>query len=508
MRSRKAIKNIISSLLQQLATIICGLILPRAIIGAYGSNVNGLVSSITQFLAYITLLESGIGPVIKAVLYQPIAQKDKSQIEKILKTAQKFFTVIAYIFLAYLLVLCFIYPILVNSEFSTGYTISLILMISISTFSEYFFGMVYKIYLQADQKTYVTANIQTITVILNTVCSVILIKIGASIQVVKLVTALIFVLRPIIQNIYVRKKYNINLKNVKEEYKLKQKWDGLAQHIAAVIHENTDVTLLTIFSTTTEVSVYTIYLFVVKGVKNVIQAFCGGIDASFGNMYAKNEQEVLNRSFKIYEFFYYTIITIIFSCTLILILPFIQVYTKGITDAEYYRPTFAYLIVIAEYMWAVRLPYSSITLSVGHFKETKKGAWIEAISNILISTILVIKYGMIGVAIGTLIAMTIRTIEFMYHSAKYILKRNQSYACNHFLITIAETILINVISTFIIKGIEFESYLMWIKYAIIIAILSMLIVGPINMLIYKNETKKLINIIKRNLEMKKNGKEV
>lgn len=58
MRSKKAIKNIIASLGQQFVAIICGLILPRAIIGAYGSNVNGLVSSITQFLAYITLLES------------------------------------------------------------------------------------------------------------------------------------------------------------------------------------------------------------------------------------------------------------------------------------------------------------------------------------------------------------------------------------------------------------------------------------------------------------------
>lgn len=58
MRSKKALKNIISSLLLQLVTVICGLILPRAIIGKYGSNVNGLISSITQFLTYITLLES------------------------------------------------------------------------------------------------------------------------------------------------------------------------------------------------------------------------------------------------------------------------------------------------------------------------------------------------------------------------------------------------------------------------------------------------------------------
>lgn len=281
MRSKKAIKNIIASLLQQAITIICGLILPRAIIKTYGSSVNGLVSSITQFLAYIVLLEAGIGPVIKSVLYKPIANNDKEQIEKILKSAQRFFNVISYIFIAYLCVLCLGYPRLVNNEFSTGYTVSLLLIISISTFAEYFFGMVYNLYLQADQKTYVTTNIQSATTILNTVLCIVLIKLGMSIQIVKLVSAFVFVLRPILQNLYVRKKYNINLRNVKEKYELKQKWDGLVQHIASVIHDNTDVTLLTILGETKEISVYSVYLLVLKGIKSLAQSLVNGVIASF-----------------------------------------------------------------------------------------------------------------------------------------------------------------------------------------------------------------------------------
>lgn len=432
------------------------------------------------------------------MLYKPIVNKDKETIEKILKSAQKFFNIIAYIFIAYLIILCFIYPTLVNNEFSQGYTISLILIISISTFAEYFLGMIYKLYLQAEQKTYITANIQMITTLLNTVLSVILIKFGTNIQIVKLVSAFIFVLRPITQNIYVIRKYGINLKNVNEKYELKQKWDGLAQHIASVVHENTDVTVLTIFTNTVEVSVYTVYLFVIKGVKNLIQAFTGGIDASFGNMYANGEQENLNRSFKIYELFYFTIITIIFSCTLGLIIPFIQVYTKGITDANYCRPIFAFIIVIAEYMWAIRLPYSSLILSVGHFKETKKGAWIEAISNILISIILVPIYGMNGVAIGTLIAMTIRTIEFMYHCSKYILKRNQINSYIHFGIVFIETLIIFIAINFIIKGVNFEAYTTWIKYAVISGIFACIITLAINCLLYKEDTKGLIKILENN----------
>ncbi len=502
MRSKKAIKNIISTLIKQIVMIICGLILPRAIIMAYGSNVNGLTSSITQFLGYITLLEAGIGPVIKSVLYKPIANKDKNQIQNILKSAEKFFKVVSGIFIIYLIILCFIYPLLVNKEFSFGFTVSLILIISISTFAEYFLGMVYRLYLQAEQKTYVTSNIQTITIILNTILSVLLIKFGASIQIVKLVSAFIFVLRPIAQNIYVKKKYNINLKEVDKHYELKQKWDGLAQHIAAVIHGNTDVTLLTIFVGTAEVSVYTVYYFVVNGVKNIVEAFTGGIDASFGDMYAKKEYENLNRNFKTYEMFYFTVITIIFTCTLSLILPFIQVYTKGITDVNYYRPVFAYLIVISEYIWAIRLPYSSLTLAVGHFKETRKGAWVEAISNILVSLILVRKFGIIGVTIGTIVAMTIRTIEFIYHTSKYVLKRKQIDSYKYITTIIIETLIISKLINFVTKNVVFDSYVKWIEYAIIVLIISITIM-IFNCIIYKNETKRIIEIIKRNLRKSK-----
>ena len=80
MRSRSAIKNIFSSLLTQLVTLICGFITPVLIIEKYGSAVNGLMSSISQFLAYISLLDAGFGPVLKSVLYKPLAKKNKEEI--------------------------------------------------------------------------------------------------------------------------------------------------------------------------------------------------------------------------------------------------------------------------------------------------------------------------------------------------------------------------------------------------------------------------------------------
>lgn len=502
MRSKKAIYNVLTNLLLQLITIVYGFIVPKIIISNFGSNVNGLISSITQFLAYISLLESGFGPVVKSILYKPIANKDKNTIAKILKSSEKFFRTISYIFIGYIILLSLVYPTLINNDFNFIYTFSLILIISVSTFAEYYFGMTYRLYLQAEQKTYIISLIQIVTYILSIIIVVILALFGCSIHAIKLVSGLIFVLRPVLQNIYVKRKYNINLKAIDDNYKIEQKWDGLAQHIAAVIHENTDITILTFFTTLTEVSVYSVYYLVVSGIKRLVQVFSSGLDAGFGDMIAKGEIDNLNKKFTMYEVIYYTLTTIIFTCTIVLIVPFVSIYTKGITDANYVRYAFGYLIVISEYIWAIRLPYSSITLAAGHFKQTRVGAWVECLSNLIISIILVSKYGIIGVTIGTIVAMTIRTIEFIYHSNKYILKRNIMKSVKKILLIVIETLIIIFISNYL-PYVENVNYINWIINALMIFIISSFITIIINYIFYKNEFKELINTLKNIVKRKK-----
>ena len=501
MRSKNAIYNIGSNLILQFIAIIYGFIVPKIIISNYGSDVNGLVSSITQFLAYISLLESGFGPVVKSVLYKPIAKKNKKEIASILKTTEKFFRMISKIFLVYIFVLSVTYPLIVNNNFGYLYTLSLIVIISISTFAEYYFGMTYRLYLQAEQKTYIISIIQIISYILSTSLIIICAMFGTSIHVIKLVGCLSFVLRPMLQNMYVKRKYNINFNYSTEEYKIKNKWDGLAQHIAAVIHGNTDITIITFFCKISEVSVYSVYYLVVKGIKTLIQSFTSGIDALFGNMLANNEKENLEKKFNMYEVLYFMICTIAFTCSIILITPFISVYTKGITDVNYIRTTFGFLIVISEYIWAIRLPYSSVTLAAGHFKETRIGAWVECISNIVISIIFVFKFGIVGVAIGTIVAMTIRTCEFLYHTNKYILNRSIWCSIRKIILVIVETFVIIGVSNYLpyLKNI---GYINWSINAVMTAVCAMVITTVFNFIFYNDEFKSLVIIIKNILKRK------
>ena len=57
MKDKRVFFNVVSSILLQILVMICGFIVPKVIMQSYGSSVNGLVTSITKFLAYILLLE-------------------------------------------------------------------------------------------------------------------------------------------------------------------------------------------------------------------------------------------------------------------------------------------------------------------------------------------------------------------------------------------------------------------------------------------------------------------
>ena len=495
MNNKKLIlKNIISSLLYQAITLIYGFIVPVLIIQKFGSNVNGLISSISQFLAYIYLLEGGISPVIKNAIFEPLVKNDKEKLENILGKTNVFFKRISYVFLGYIFLLCCIYPTIINNEFSFWYTVSLIIIIAISRFSEYFLGITYSLFLKSDQKNYIIDNINSISYIVNLILVVILVKLNVNIQLIKLITSIMFVARPIILRMYFRKKYKLKISK-KPTYKFEKQWDGLAHHIAATVQGNTDIIVLTVFSNLVNVSIYSVYALVTNGIRAIIVSLTNGMDAFFGKLMVKEENNI-NNNFDIYSFIFYTITTILLSTTLVLIVPFISVYTRNITDANYVIPIFAYILVFAEFNYVIRYPYSTIAYAKGHFKETKNFSIVEPIVNIIISILLVPKYGLIGVAIGTLISMPIRSIGFINYGSKKLLKQSFSKTYKIILVSLVQMVVIFLIHL-LIGNINVNNYLDWILLAVVACSIITLFVLTINAMIFKEQFKKIFNLIKK-----------
>lgn len=484
MRKKEIFKNAICELINQLFIIIRGLIIPRLIISVYGSNVNGLISSIANFIAYIIILDVGFNVVIKSQLYLPIVNNDKKKIESILYSANSFFKKIAKIFIIYILLLLLIYPIIIN-KFDWKFIDLLIVVISLSTFFEYYFGITYRIFLEAKGKSYLISIINSVITILSTIIIVILIKSNCSIIVIKLVGSIIFIIKPIFLNIYVKKKYKLTIRN-NYKYIIKDKWDGLAQHIAWIIYCNTDIFVLTFFSTLENVSIYSVYSLVCIGLRSIVAAITSGIDATFGNVIARKKTEKLNDKFNNYEIIYFSVITVLFSCAIILIIPFVKIYTLGINDVNYINPTFGIIFILSEYIIALRRPYRALIHSAGHFKETKNGAIMECVLNVIISIVLVFKLGLVGVAIGSLIAALVRTVEFIYHANKVILSRRSMVSLRKIIVLAISTIVIVLISKYILYTNDI-SYISFLINSIITVVIAILIVCSISFILYKRE---------------------
>lgn len=490
MRRKRLIYNTMSSLIFQLTTIICGFILPRLILGAFGSEVNGLVNSISQFLGVISFLELGVGAVVQSALYKPLAEKNQENVSKIISSANKFFSRLGQILFVYVIILILLYPRFAAQKFGFTYTATLIIAISISSFAQYFFGIVNRLLLTADQRGYIQYNAQTLAVIGNTIACFMLIYFGCSIQIVKLTTSLIYLIQPFLIYLYVRQHYVIDKKIKYEKEPIPQKWNGIAQHIAAVILDGTDTIILTLFSTLSNVSIYSVYFLVVKGVKQLFLSMTNGITSLVGELWAKQELDELNKTFGWTEWVIHTGTIFVFGITAILIVPFVKVYTLGIHDANYIQPLFAVLLVAANAGHCLRLPYNIIILAAGHYKQTQNNYIIAAIINIVVSVITVKKWGLIGVALGTLIAMVYQTVWLAIYDSRNLIK----WPLKNFMKQILVDIITIVLGYFATKLFVMQetNYLAWCILAVKNAIVWLAITGIINSVFYRDKVRGVV----------------
>lgn len=487
-RSLRAKKNIVISLVCQLATLLCGFVVPKLLLDAFGSEIYGASTSITQFLAYITLLEGGVGGVARAVLYKPLAEKDYGAISAILAELHKFFRTIACVFLVYAAILaCSFKSISGLKQLDQFSTIMLVLVISIATFGQYFIGISNSILLQAAQRSYVTNLINLVGTVANTAATVALVFADCNIITVKLVSSFIFLLKPLALWLYVRRLYPIEKAPKGTKQYLTQKWSGLGQHIAYFLHSNTDVVVLTCSASLKDVAVYAVYNMVISHMQNLTISFVSGMEALFGDMLAKGEQEHLHKTFNLYEMMISLVAVTLFATTAVLILPFVRLYTKELTDANYEAPLFAVLLTVSALLYCLRMPYHALVIAAGHFKQTNAAAYGEAVINILLSVVLVARFGLVGVAIGTVCATGFRFAYYVVYLSRHIFQRKISATCKRSLVNTISFGIVFAAGNFLTAQIDIPNYFVWAICGAATAVFAICVVATVNFLIYRTE---------------------
>ena len=68
--------NLLSGIVYQVVLIAMSFLLPRLYLENFGSEVNGVLSTIKQIFTYMCLLEAGVGLATTQALYKKIGEND------------------------------------------------------------------------------------------------------------------------------------------------------------------------------------------------------------------------------------------------------------------------------------------------------------------------------------------------------------------------------------------------------------------------------------------------
>ena len=415
--------NILVSVLYQITSAVCALILPRYILRYFGSDVNGMVQTIGQFLTYTVLMESGVGGLVMASFYKPLAEKDEAAVSDIFLNTKAFFDKISYIYFAFVACLCIFAKFIIRTDFDFPYVAGMILILSFNYYFNYYFAMAHRILLRADQKIRVIQSVQIVTMLVNLAVCIAAVKLSCGIHVVKLISTLIYLTNPFLFRFYVKRHYKIGTEIQDKTRTIPKKSSGMVHHIAFFIHMNTDIVLLSLFGGTKEVSVYSVYNSVVYTIENFFLAISDALSGAIGKLIATEQKQKLSETFEMYRLANIAAATFFCAAEAVLIVPFVSVYTKDVTDINYLRPLFAGLLILSQWFYCIRIPYNCIICAAGHYEETKIGAYLEVILNLCISLAAVRNLGMVGVAMGTAIAMAARSVYMAWYLSQKILKR-------------------------------------------------------------------------------------
>lgn len=504
MRNKRALLNMASNIGLQFIIFISGFLIPRLILGTYGSSVNGLISSITQFLAYLGLAEAGVGAASTAALYTPIALNDQKSVNSILSATRLFYYRSGIVFLALVSIMIYGYPIVLSNQQSVSFIRMMIIILASSNVVDYFFLGKYKVFLTADQKSYIVANIQSFGTILNIVISVVLIYGKADVLIVKAVATAVYILRFFVVRYYVKKNYSTVDYHATPNFEgLGQRWAALLHQVTGIIVNNTDIVLLTLLlgeGSLLEVSVYTVYNMVSSAMYSLYSSFSNGLTAGFGELISRGEKENLKRSFSNYEYMFFIILFVGFTCVGTLLLPFVSVYTWGISDVKYSRPVVAILFTVIMLLQNIRTPGMTIICAKGHFRETRRQAVLEAVINIVVSLSLIHRYGMCGILFGTVCSYGYRSTEIIVYNARKLIQGTGRKTVERIMRNVIISCLMIYVGWMIIPKLM-SSYLVWFGWAMGYGVIASIIVVLVNYFFEPTEFKvlmhRLMSVVKK-----------
>ena len=413
MRAKRCFFNAFSGIFSQFVSVALGVIIPRLVLVQLGSEANGLLSATQQALVYLDLLESGIGTAALQALYKPAAEQDRAAVSGIFNTIRREYAKVGIAYAALVCGLSVLFPFFIKTELPFFTVLLTVLLGGMGQAVRFLFQAKYRVLLQAEGRGYVLINANLLLTVSISIGKIILLICGLSLITVQLLCFLCGLLQTALLTLYAKKQYSWLDRAVPPDT------TATAQHRAVLVHQisglifqNTDVLLLSVVCGLKTTSVYSMYVMLFGMVGTAVSAINGSVSFVLGQTYHTDRAHFL-RLYRAFETYNMALTFALYLTADVFILPFLKLYTAGVTDISYLDPVLPHLFVCT---------YLLSNRSV-----------IESVINLLISLLLVVPLGMYGVLIGTIAALLYRTNDMIFYASHKLLHAPAQHTYRKFL---------------------------------------------------------------------------
>ena len=484
--------NLISSLIYQVVLISLSFLLPRLYLENFGSEVNGVLSTIKQIFVYMFLLEAGVGLATTQALYKRIGEKNYKSANEVLSATHSYYIRTGIIYLAIVLFIAFVYAFIIPTSIDSGVVFLIIILTALPALFSYFVQAKYRILVEVDGRKYVINNAETILQIASNAGKILVLVLTDSLILIQLVYCAMSLIQLAFLYLYAKHRYKwLDLKAKPDFEAVSQKNSVLVHQLSGMVFNNTDVILISFLCDYTAVSIYAIYNIFFSQVQNFITSVVSSFTFALGQMF-HTDREKFDKMFNVYETFYVMANFIIYTLMAVFLLPLIQIYTSGINDAEYYNPLLVFLFVIMNLIAGSKIPSNSVIEYSGAFEKTRSYAIWEMVINITVSVFAILYMGVCGAILGTIAALLYRGIVTIYYSNKKVLKRSQM--CTYKILIVNGVAFILIMLVFFVDTFRNLSFLRLLLNGVIHSIWIVGLYIIINLLFNKSAFKTIFEL--------------
>lgn len=476
-RLNKVSRNLMWHVIYEVIIIVFGFAIPKLIIDVYGSEINGLSSTISQTVILVTLLQSGITTTSVYRLYKPVNECDKKAITETLYSVDRAFKRIGIAVISIGIFASLIIVFSINSEQLEPWHIYMAcLLFFIKTTLDICFCQKCKVLFTARQDNYILSISQLIdqVVYYGLQLIVIFLRLNFLFMYFTLVTGCFGKL--LFLTIVYRRNYEQYRYTGPEEIK-NVKIGGMKyatiNEVSHTLVASTIPIAISFFCGLAYTSVFSVYIMVFNALVIVSKAIYSSFSSSYGSMTAEGNISHTNEVFEIFLFCFMMLTTWLFSTAAYLYLPFINLYVGGATDAVYVDVAMMIAITIYGCFYSFRIPYNLTVSANGIFKETYLQPLVSAIVTIAISFVIT-RFNYVLALVGPTIFYAMNTFYQHFIIPKYVKGFINEHFWKHFLVSAISVTIFILMAVFL--PFNAPNFFIWVGFAVLTGVVNLVIV--------------------------------